>query len=77
MYSSPSAVKGPSRSQNDPHALADRDRDRDRDKDRDRGRRGEESSEVDEKVSPKLQVRRMSVERRRDMTSKLLSLPRG
>ena len=44
-----------------------------RDRDRDRGRRGEENSEVDEKVSSKLQVRRMSAESRREMTSKMLS----
>jgi hypothetical protein len=66
MYSSPSAAKGPSRGQYDTHAPADRE------KDRDRGRRGEESSEVDEKVYSKLQVRRMSAERR-DITSKMLS----
>jgi hypothetical protein len=68
MYSSPSAAKGPSRGQYDTHAPADREKDRDRD----RGRRGEESSEVDEKVYSKLQVRRMSAERR-DITSKMLS----
>ena len=40
----------------DPHTLGDRDRDRDRD----RGRRGEETSELDEKVSTlKYQVRRV------------------
>jgi hypothetical protein len=48
--------------------------DRDRNRDRDRGRRGEESSEIDEKVSSKLQVRRMSEGRRRDMTREMLSL---
>jgi hypothetical protein len=74
IYSSPSAVKGPSRGQYDTHALADRDMDRDRNRDRDRGRRGEESSEIDEKVSSKLQVRRMSEGRRRDMTREMLSL---
>lgn len=49
----------------DPHTLGDRDRDRDR------GRRGEETSEVDEKVSTKLQVNK--VETWHDMTYEEMS----